>query len=100
MFSQTVTQHDIVQKSIVDEHVWMNKVQQISETEFVIYAIKCIKPYVSYGQIVKSKYHGDSREVHQGNYLEIKYLKWMKVLLLVLGGDEEIVVKSYTKYLL
>ena len=50
-----------MQKSIVDEHVWMNRVQFTSEIEFIIYAIKCTKPYVSYEQIVKNKYHG---EVH------------------------------------
>ena len=61
-----IVSHSIntVRKSIVDEHKWMNRVQFASEIEFIMYAIKCTKPYVSYKLIVNSKYHSDPGEVH------------------------------------
>ena len=61
-----IVSHSIktVQKSIVDEHEWMRRVQFASEIEFIIYATRCTKSYVSYKLIVSGKYHGDPKEVH------------------------------------
>ena len=62
-----------------------------------MYAMICTGPDVSYALTVSSRYQSDPRVAHWVAVKNIrKYLKRTKDMLLVYGGDEEIIVNGYT----
>ena len=62
-----------------------------------MYAMLCTRPDVSYALSVSSRYQGDPGLEHWAAVKGIlKYLRRTKDLLLVYGGDEELIVNGYT----
>ena len=81
----------------LDERVQMNDVPYASAVGSIMYAMLCTRPDVSYALSVSSRYQSDPGLEHWAAVKGIlKYLKRTKDLLLVYGGDEELIVSGYT----
>src|SRR4051812_39122606 len=79
-----------------DEQVEMSTVPYASAIGSVKYAMICTRPDVSYALSVCSKYQSNPGNAHWVEVKNIlKYLNRTKDMLLVFGGDEELVVKGY-----
>ena len=62
-----------------------------------MYAMLCTRPDVSYALSVSSRYQSDPGLEHWAVVKNIiKYLRRTKDLLLLFGGDEELIVNGYT----
>ena len=81
----------------VDERVQMSNVPYASAVGSIMYAMLCTRPDVSYALSVCSRYQSDPGLAHWAAVKNIlKYLRRTKDMLLVYGGDEELVVSGYT----
>jgi hypothetical protein len=81
----------------LDERVQMNDVPYASAVGSIMYSILCTRPDVSYALSVSSWYQSDPGLEHWAAVKGIlKYLRRTKDLLLVYGGDEELIVSCYT----
>ena len=75
----------------------MNDVPYASAVGSIMYAMLCTRPAVSYALSVSSRYQSDPGLEHWAAVKGIlKYLRRTKDLLLVYGGDEELIVSGYT----
>jgi hypothetical protein len=62
-----------------------------------MYAMKCTRPDVSYALSVTSRYQSNYGDAHWTIVKNIlKYLRSTKEAFLMLGGEEELVVKGYS----
>jgi hypothetical protein len=81
----------------VDERVQMSGVPYASAIGSIMYAMICTRPDVSFALSVSSRYQSDPGLAHWTAVKNIlKYLRRKKDMLLVYGGDEELVVNGYT----
>jgi hypothetical protein len=80
---------------IIDEQERIKVITYASAIGSVMYAMLCTRPDVSYVVSVMSRYQSSYGEwtVVKNN---LKYLRRTKDVLLVFGGEEELVVTSYT----
>ena len=75
----------------------MNDVPYASTVGSIMYAMLCTRPDVSYALSVSSRYQSDPGLEHWAAVKGIlKYRRRTKDLLLVYGGDEELIVSGYT----
>jgi hypothetical protein len=75
----------------------MNGVPYASAIGSIMYAMICTRPDVSYALSVSSRYQSDPGLAHWAAVKNIlKYLRRTKDMLLVYGGDEELIVNGYT----
>ena len=75
----------------------MNDVPYALAVGSIMYAMLCTRPDVSYALSVSSRYQSDPGLEHWAAVKNIlKYLRRTKDLLLVFGGDEELIVNGYT----
>ena len=80
-----------------DERERMNKVPYASAIGSIMYAMISTRPDVSYSLSVTSRYHSGPGESHWTVVKNIlKYLRRIKDVFLVYGGEEELVVTRYT----
>jgi hypothetical protein len=62
----------------------------------IMYAMLCTRPNVSYALSATNRYHSNYGKAHWTFVKNIlKYLRRTKEVLLVFGGEEELVVKGY-----
>ena len=81
----------------VDERVLMSGVPYASAIGSIMYAMICTRPYISYALSVSSRYKSEPGVAHWAAVKNIlKYLRRTKDMLLVYGGDEELVESGYT----
>ena len=81
----------------VDERAQMSGVPYASAIGSIMYAMVCTRLDVSYALSVSSRYHSDLGVSHWITVKNIrKYLRRTNDMLLVYGGDEELVVNGYT----
>ena len=79
----------------LDERVQMNDVPYASAVGSIMYAMLCTRPDVSYALTVRSRSQSDPGLEHSAAVKNIlKYLRRTKDLLLVFGGDEELIVNG------
>ncbi|KAI5411898.1 hypothetical protein KIW84_056822 [Lathyrus oleraceus] len=75
----------------------MNKIPYAYAIGFIMYAMLCTRPDVSYALSVTSRYQYDPADAHWVTVKNIlKYLRRTKDSLLIYGGQEELVVIEYT----
>ena len=80
-----------------DEWDRMSKVPYASAIGSIMYAMISTRPDVSYALSVTSRYQSDPGESHWTAVKNIlKYLRRIKNVFLVYGGEEELVVTGYT----
>ena len=83
--------------STQDERDRMSKIPYASAIGSIMYAMLCTRPDVSYALSVTSRYQSNPGESHWIAVKNIlKYLRKTKDAFLVYGGEEELVVSSYT----
>ena len=83
--------------TMTDERERMNKVPYASAIGSIMHAMISTRPDVSYALSVTSRYQSDPGESHWTAMKNIlKYLRRTKDVLLVYGGEEELVVTGYT----
>ena len=81
----------------LDEKDRMSKIPYASAIGFIMYAIICTLPDVSYALSMTSRFQSNPGEGHWTAVKNIlKYLKRTKDSFLVYGGEERLVVKGYT----
>ena len=75
----------------------MSGVSYASAIGSIMYAMICTRPDVSFALSVSSRYQIDPGLAHLAVVKNIlKYLRRTKDMLLVYGGDEELIVNGYT----
>jgi hypothetical protein len=75
----------------------MNDVPYALTIGSIMHAMLCTRPDVSYALSVSNRYQSDPGLEHGATVKNIlKYLRSTKDLLLVFGGDEELIVSGYT----
>jgi hypothetical protein len=80
-----------------DEQERMRAIPYASAIGSIMYAIKCMRPDVSYALSATSRYQSNYGEAHRTIVKNIlKYLRRTKEAFLVFGGEEELVVKGYS----
>src|SRR3954463_5844989 len=83
--------------STPDEQIRMDKIPYASAIGSVMYAMVFIRPDVSYALSATSRYQANPGENHWAVVKNIlKYLKRMKDMFLVYGGEDELVLRGYT----
>ena len=83
---------------IQDERDRRSKIPYAFAIRSIMYAMLCIRPYVSYALNIMSRYQSDPVESHWIAVKNIlKYLRRTKNAFLLYGGQEdELVVNGYT----
>jgi hypothetical protein len=80
-----------------DEQERMRVIPYASAIGSTMYAMKCTRPDVSYALSVTSRYQSNYGDAHWPIVKNIlKYLRSTKEAFLMLGGEEELVVKGYS----
>ena len=80
-----------------DKREHMSEISYALAIGSIIYAMLCTHPNISYALSMMSRYHSNPGEHHQIVIKNIhKYLRRTKDAFLIYGGEEELVVKSYT----
>ena len=80
-----------------DERNKMSVIPYASAIGSIMYAMLCTRPDVSYAFSATSRYQSDPGESHWIAVKNIrKYLRRTKDMFLIYGGQEELVVNSYT----
>jgi hypothetical protein len=80
-----------------DEQERMRVIPYASAIGSTMYAMKCTRPDVSYALSVTSRYQSNYGDAHWTIVKNIlKYLRSTKEAFLMLGGEEELVVKGYS----
>ncbi|KAG8472923.1 hypothetical protein CXB51_035047 [Gossypium anomalum] len=83
--------------STPQERERMSKIPYASAIGFIMYAMLCTSPDVSYALSMMSRYQVDPGEGHWTTVKNIlKYLKRTKDTFLIYGSEEELSVKGYT----
>jgi hypothetical protein len=83
--------------STTDERERMSRLPYASAIVSIMYAMICTLPDISYAHSVTSRYQSDPGEGHWTAVKNIfKYLRRTKGMLIVYGGEEELVVTGYT----
>jgi hypothetical protein len=80
-----------------DEQERIRVISYASAIRSIMYAMICMRPDVSYALSATSRYqsnYGDAHWIIVKNILN--YLRRTKEVFLVFGGEEELVVKSYS----
>jgi hypothetical protein len=75
----------------------MSRILFVSAIGSIIYAMISTRPDISYAHIVTNRYQSDPGESHWTAVKNVfKYLRRIKGMFLVYGGEEELIVMSYT----
>jgi hypothetical protein len=84
-----------VLRNLMSKREWA--IPYASSIGSIMYAILCTRPDVSYALSATSRYQSNYGEAHWTIIKNIlKYLKRIKEVFLVFGGEEELVVKGYS----
>ena len=74
----------------------MSRVPYVSAIGWIMYAMTCTRPDVSYALRMVSRYQGNSGESHWIAVKNIlKYLRITRDMFLVFGGSEELRISGY-----
>ncbi|KAK1649198.1 hypothetical protein QYE76_067003 [Lolium multiflorum] len=80
-----------------DERERMSKIPYASAVGSIMYAMLCTRPDIAHAVSLTSRYQSDPGMEHWTTVKNIlKYLKRTKDMFLCYGGDQELVVTSYT----
>jgi hypothetical protein len=80
-----------------EERERMNKIPYASAVGSIMYAMLCTRPDIAHTVSLTSRYQSDPGMEHWTVVKNIlKYLKRTKDMFLCYGGDQELVVTSYT----
>src|SRR4051794_27842003 len=80
-----------------EERERMNKIPYASAIGSIMYVMLCTRPDITHAVSLTSRYQSDPGTEHWTAVKNIlKYLKRTKDMFLTYGGDEELVVTSYT----
>ena len=81
-----------------DERDHMSKIYYASTIRFIMYAMLCTRPDISYALSITSRYQSDPGGSHWTAVKNIlKYLRRSKDMFLVYGGlEDDLVVSGYT----
>jgi hypothetical protein len=94
--SHDITLNKIQCPSKPDGQKRMRVIPYASAIGFIMYAMLCKHPYVSYALSAMSRYQSNYGDAHWTIIKNIlKYLRRTNEVFLVFGGEEEIVVKGY-----
>ncbi|KAK1594668.1 hypothetical protein QYE76_008240 [Lolium multiflorum] len=78
-----------------DERERMSKIPYASAVGSIMYAMLCTRPDIAHAVSLTSRYQSDPGMEHWTKNI-LKYLKRTKDMFLCYGGDQELVVTSYT----